>query len=394
MLRDQACIVGVGETPYCRAPGSGVSDLNLMLRASLAAVADAGLRMADIDGLMAPIFGASADELAANLGIENLRYSAQINMGGASPVSSLQSAAMAVYCGVATHVLIPIGWNGYSGIRARDVSEAPSAGSPMGPTVMDYYLPFGCNAPPQFYSLMARRHMHEYDTAPETLGAIAVACRKHAQLNDNAVMRGRRLTMQDYLDSPWITEPYRLLDCCLETDGAAAVVVTSADRARDLADRNGHEPVYITGVAEGHPYPADDITNRPDMFTVGLTHAAPKAYEMAGLGPGDADFAQIYDCFTFEVLQQLEEAGFCKRGDGAGFVRDGAIELGGRLPINTHGGLLSEAHVIGMNHVVEAVRQLRHEAGQRQVDDARVGVVTGWGDLGDGSLAVLTRKTV
>lgn len=384
--------MGVGETPYCRAPGSGQSDLNLMLRASLAAVADAGLQLSDVDGLMTPIFGASGDELAANLGIENLRYAVQVNMGGASPVSSIQSAAMAITCGVASTVLIPIGWNGYSGMRARDVSEAAAVASPMGPTVQDYYLPFGCNAPPQFYSLMARRHMHEYGTSPETLGAIAVACRKHAQLNANAVMRGRSLSLDDYLDSPWIAQPYRLLDCCLETDGAAAVVLTSADRARALTSVTGHEPVYVSGVAEGHPYPADDITNRPDIFTVGLTHAAPKAYEMAGLGPEDADFAQVYDCFTFEVVQQLEEAGFCARGEAAGLVRDGGIELGGRLPINTHGGLLSEAHVIGMNHVVEATRQLRHEAGDRQVPGARVGVVTGWGDLGDGSLAVLTRK--
>lgn len=391
-LRDRVSIAGIGETPYCRAPGSGVSDLNLLLQASLRAIGDAGLTPADIDGIMTPIFGATADELAANLGIEDLRYAAQINMGGASPVSSLQSAAMAVVCGVATTVLIPIGWNGYSGMRARDVSEATAAGSPMGPTVQDFYLPFGINAPPQFYALMARRHMHEHDTSPETLGAIAVACRRHAQLNDNAVMRGRALTLQDYLDSPWITDPYRLLDCCLETDGAAAVVVTSRERAEVCARETGHAPVHVTGVAEGHPYPADDITNRRDIFTVGLTHAAPRAYEMAGLGPEDADFAQIYDCFTFEVLQQLEEAGFCARGDGGRLVREGGIELGGALPVNTHGGLLSEAHVIGMNHLVEATRQLRREAGPRQVEGARVGVVTGWGDFGDGSLAVLTRK--
>lgn len=387
-LKDQAAIVGVGETPYCRAPGSGLSNLGLLLKASMAAVEDAGLHVSDIDGIMTPIMGGSAEDFAANLGIENLRYATQVNMGGASSVASLQSAAMAVSFGVANYVLIPAGWNGYSGVRARDVSEA-EVEFPMGETVRDYYMPFGSNAPPQWYSLMARRHMHEFETPPEALGSIAVAFRKHAQLNERAVMHGRPLTMDDYLNAPWISQPYRLLDCCLETDGAAAVIVTSAERAQALT---GHEPVYISGVAEGHPYPADDITNRPDLFTIGLTHAAPKAYEMAGVGPEDADFAQIYDCFTFEVLQQIEEAGFCKRGDGAAFVQDGTIELGGKLPVNTHGGLMSEAHVIGMNHVVEAVRQLRHESGQRQVPNARVGVVTGWGDFGDGSLAVLTRK--
>jgi acetyl-CoA acetyltransferase len=390
-LRDQACIVGVGETPYCRAPGSGRTHLGLLLDASLAAIRDAGLTPGDIDGIMTPIMGASAEDLAANLGIENLRYAAQTAMGGASAVAALQTAAMAVAFGVADHVLVPAGWNGYSGTRGRDFSELDDELA-VAATARDYYLPFGTSAPPQIYALMARRHMHEYGTPAEALGAVAVACRGHAQLNDRAVMHGRPLTLETYLASPWISDPYRLFDCCLDTDGAAAVVVTSSERAERAARTDGPRPVYISGVAEGHPYPADDITNRTDLFSIGLTHAAPKAYEMAGLGPADIDFAQVYDCFTFEVLQQLEEAGFCARGEAAGFVRDGAIELGGRLPVNTHGGLLSEAHVLGMNHVVEAVRQLRHSCGARQVENARAGVVTGWGDFGDGALAVLTRR--
>lgn len=390
-LRDQACLVGVGETRYCRAPGSGVSELELMLDAARAAIADAGLRPGDVDGIMAPIWGGSAEDFAANLGIENLRYAAQVNMGGASAVVSLQSAAMAVAFGAARAVLVPFGWNGYSGRRVRGADLAELAQemarfeSSVGSAIRDYYVPYGLASPAQWYTLFARRHIHEFGTPPEALGAIAVACRKHAQGNARAVMRGRPMTMEDYLASPWICEPYRLLDCCLETDGAAAVVVTAADRARTLAQR----PVFIAGVAEGHPYPADDFVNRPDLLTIGLTFAAPVAYEMAGLGPEDADFAQIYDCFTFEVLHQLEEAGFCRRGEGAAFVQDGAIELGGRLPINTHGGLLSQAHVGGMNHVVEAVRQLRGQAGAAQVAGARVGIVTGWGDFGDGGLAVL-----
>ncbi len=386
-LRDQACIVGVGETAYSRGPGSGLSQLGMQLRASERAIEDAGLTNKQIDGVMPfPNLGL-AEDFAVNLGIEDLRYAVTVQMGGAAAVAALQSAAMAVVSGVATYVLIPAGWNGYSGRRVREIVATDESAMSGGAVARDYYIPHGLTAPMQWFSLMARRHMHEFGTKAQHLGAIAVAMRRHAQLNPNAVMRGRPMTLEDYMASPMISDPYRLFDCCLETDAGAAIIVTTAERARDLKQK----PVYIMGVAEGHPYPADDITNRRDIFTVGLTFAAPRAFATAGVTPRDVDFAQIYDCFTFEVLQQIEEAGFCQRGEGGPFVEGGRIELGGELPVNTHGGLLSEAHVLGMSHIVEAVRQLRGQAGERQVKDAQIGVVTGWGDFGDGAIAVLRR---
>jgi acetyl-CoA acetyltransferase len=388
-VRDLTAIAGIGESDYCRQPGSGLSELELMLTASLRALDDAGLAPTEVDGIVIPQAWATAEAFAATLGLPDLRFAAQPTGGGATSVSALLYAAMAIVTGTASCVLAPVGWNGYSGFRVREVEAAPNM--PAAAHVRDYYLPFGSVAPPQWYPLIAHRYAHDHGLPEEALGTVAVTTRAHAQHNDKALMRSRPLTLDEYRASPMISTPYRLLDCCLETDAAAAVVVTSVERARQLARQLDQPVVAIAGVAEGHPSPGDDLTNRPDLLHVGLTDAAPRAYDMAGLGPEDADFAQIYDCFTFEVIHQLEDAGFCKRGAAPGFVLDGHTALGGRLPVNTHGGLLSQAHAMGMNHVIEAVRQLRHRAGAAQVEGATVGVVTGWGDFGDGSLAVLRR---
>ena len=381
-LADRACVSGIGETAYVR--GSSKTAFELQVESSLKAIADAGLSPKDIDGVIPiGIVSGIAEDFIDNFGIRDLHFSALIPHGGASPVMALQAAATVIATGICKHVLITFG---------RNVSAATNkAGArihqmPQFHYVTQYEYPLGNIAPAQIYAPMARRHMELYGTTVEHFGAVAVACREHALLNDNALMK-KPITLEDHRNSRMIADPFRLLDCSLESDGGAAVVISAADCAADLR----HRRVFIAGVAVGHPDSPASITQRADMTSLGLAKAAPRAFAMAGVTPADMQVAEIYDCFTYAVIRQLEDMGFCQKGEGGPFVADGRLALGGALPTNTHGGLLSQAHVWGLNHIVELVRQLRGDGGRAQVKDAELGVVTGYGDLGDGALAIMRR---
>ena len=381
-LHRQGVISGVGETRYSKASNQSV--LALHLEASLAAIADAGLTPKDIDGVIPMAgMGAVAEDFVTNFGIPDLRFSAHTPLGGASPVAAVQCALMALASGVCRHVLIPVARNGASGGRiSTRLREMPQFRA-----MVEFESPVGAFAPAQLYAPMARRHMELYGTTSLQFAEIAVSTRHNALLNGNAMMT-KPLTVEDHQASRMIADPFHLFDCSLESDGGAAVVVSRRECAADL-----RQPlVSVLGIAEGHPDSPSAISQRPELTTLGLAKAAPRAFAMAGVTHTDIDVAEIYDCFTYIVLCQLEDLGFCAKGEGGPFVASGAIRLDGALPVNTHGGLLSQSHVAGINHIVELVRQLRGTAGKAQVKNARVGLVTGYGDMGDGSVAVLARE--
>ena len=381
-LRDKACLTGIGETAYLR--GSTKNAFELQIESSLKAIADAGLTPKDIDGIIPiGIVSGTADDFIDNFGLPDLRFSAVVPHGGASPAMALQCAAAAVAGGACNHVLITFGRNVSA---ASNKAGARIHSMPQFHFVTEFEYAMGAIAPAQLYAPMARRHMELYGTTVEHFGEVAVACREHALLNDNAVMK-KPITLEDHRNSRMIADPFRLLDCSLESDGGAAVVVSASERAGDLR----HRKVYISGVAAGHPDSPGSITQRPDMTSLGIAKAAPRAFQMAGVTPADIQVAEIYDCFTYAVIRQLEDMGFCAKGEGGPFVQGGRLKLGGVLPTNTHGGLLSQAHVWGLNHIVELVRQLRGDAGRAQVKDAELGLVTGYGDMGDGALAIMRR---
>ncbi len=356
-LRNRAAIVGIGATEFSK--NSGRSELRLAVEATLAALDDAGLQPSDIDGMVTFTMDHNPEiEIKRSLGGGELRFFSRVHYGGGAACATVHQAAMAVATGVAEVVVCYRAMNERSAYRfgsgVQNLTPMPTTESAH----FGWYAPFGLLTPAAWVAMCAQRYMHEFGATTEDFGRIAVIDRKHAANNPAAWFYERPITLEVHQKSRWIVDPLRLLDCCQESDGAVAVVVTSAERARDLRQK----PALITGAAQGSGdneqmmtgYYRDDITGLPAMGVV-----ARELYESAGLGPEDIRMAIIYDHFTPFVLTQLEEFGFCGRGEARDFVRDGNVELDGRLPINTHGGQLGEAYIHGMNGISEAVRQIR-----------------------------------
>ena len=356
-FRDATAIAGIGYAPFSKC--SGVSTASLAVTAIRAAVTDAGLTLADIDGIATHHVNDSASphEVATALGLDGVSWSHEELGGGSRAPAVVGSAAVACHLGLARHVVVYRALNGRSGFRMGGTG----GGAPLGRPDQRYQHPAGLYSPSQSYALGARMHMNRFGTTNEQLGRIAVQQREFAVDNPRALHR-TPLSMDDYFAARWIAEPFRLYDCCLETDGACAVVVTTTERARDLAPPT----VTIRGFA-GVLGPNGFAGGASELTTTPLARLAPVLWSRAGLGPGDIDVAELYDAFTFAVLVALEDFGFCAKGDGGPFVESGATRRGGTVPVNTHGGFLSEGYVHGLNHITEAVQQLRHDAGDRQV---------------------------
>jgi acetyl-CoA acetyltransferase len=373
----ETAVVGIGATEFSKQ--SGRSELQLACEAVLAALADCGLRPADVDGLVTFTMDTNPEvDLARALGIPELTFFSRIHYGGGAACAVLQQAAMAVACGVADVVVAYRAFNERSGRRfGRGTQDRP-----VEPTTeavaRSWTTPYGLLTPAQQVAMYARRYLHEHGLTTEAFGRVAVSARGHAATNPRAWFHGRPITLEDHQASRWITEPLRLLDCCQESDGAQALVVTSVERARHLPQ----PPAVIAAAAQGAShdqftmtsYYRDDLVTLPEMGLVGR-----QLYAQAGIGPDDVDVAVLYDHFTPFVLVQLEELGFCGPGEADDFVSDGHLGLGGRLPTNTHGGQLGEAYIHGMNGIAEAVRQLRGTAVNQVAGAGNVLVTAGTG---------------
>jgi len=367
-LARRIAIVGIGETRYQRQAARPL--MALLLEAARAALADAGLAARDVDGIVAPGTSyAELHELARELGVRAQFFNAAGYSGGAAVVSAPLLAALAVDAGLASTVLCVRGL-AWGTERQGNVGQL-HAEMPMKAA---FEIPFGWYPQIVYFAGMARRHMELYGTTETQLGEVAVAFRRHAALGDNALLRDKPLTLEQYLAEPYLAEPFRASDCCLVNDGAGAFVMVDRERAHDLCQ----PPVTVLGVGAGVSEEGEFASLRADYLATAAVHSAPRAFAMAGLAPDDVDLVTLYDNFTSMVIQQLEDMGFCRRGEGGPFVAGGRIALGGALPVNPSGGQLAQAFMLSMNNLCETVRQLRGTAGARQVEGADVGLVAGY----------------
>ncbi|MFZ3558748.1 lipid-transfer protein [Streptomyces sp. BH055] len=364
-LGGKAAIVGIGATEFSK--DSGRSELKLAVEAVHAALDDAGLSPSDVDGLVTFTMDTNPEiTVAQAAGMGELSFFSRVHYGGGAACGTVQQAALAVASGVADVVVCYRAFNERSGRRFGSGVQhrEPSAeGAALG-----WNLPFGLLTPASWVAMAAQRYLHTYGLTPEAFGHVAVTDRKYAATNPAAYFHEKPITLADHARSRWIVDPLRLLDCCQETDGGQAIVVTSVERARDLPN----PPAVIRAAAQGAgraqeqmtSFYRDDLTGLPEMSVV-----ARQLWRTAGLGPDDIDVGILYDHFTPFVLMQLEEFGFCAPGEAAGFVAEE------RLPLNTHGGQLGEAYLHGMNGIAEGVRQVRGTA-VNQIPDAATTLVT------------------
>ena len=372
-IRGRTAIVGVGDTEVGKIPHR--SPTGLCIDAAMRALLDAGIGKDAVDGLvtcnsMAEPHMYHAQAMAEYLGISP-NYCVSAGAGGSTTFTVLYQAALAIDAGLCDTVLIAMADSLRTGLsREQAMVMQSSSGHPQ------FETPYGATVP-GYYALIARAYMHRYGATLEHLAAVAVTAREHAALNPGAQMRAP-LTVEDVMASRPIADPLRLLDCSLVSDGGAAVVLTAADRAAD----HPHAPVHLLGAGEGHGH--EHISQARDLTTSFARHAGERAYAMAGLGPSDMDFVELYDCFTPVVLIELEDLGFCGPGEAGPFVAEGNTRIGGALPMNTHGGLLSHSHPGNpgsMFALTESVRQLRGDAGERQVQGAEVALLHAQGGI-------------
>jgi acetyl-CoA acetyltransferase len=375
VLKDTTAIVGIGQTPFAKSLDG--SETELAITAILAALDDAGIDAGEVDGLVEYSLE-TTDEvaLARNLGAGEVTYFATVGYGGGAGPGVVGHAALGVASGRCD---VAVAWRsrkrGAAASRPWVQAGLGRSGSDGLPRVADWSRPWGLLRPVDQVAMTARRYLHAYGATRDHLANVALAARRHANRNPRAVMHDRPLTREDYFASRWISEPLCLFDNCLETDGALAVVITSASRARDCRQ----PPVYVHSFAQGFDRQHQVMSNyhTADPLVGPSWACARRLWAQSDVGPGDVDVAQIYDAFTPMVLMSLEAYGFCGRGEGAAFTEGGALEWpAGRLPFNTSGGGLSEAYVHGFNLVVEGVRQMRGTS-TSQVEGASTCLVTG-----------------